>query len=468
MSEIPADEGEQARDTWLAKARDVAERSRALGANQVLLFELSCLLQCAPKYLRQKMRAHVNRIDNRYKAIERHADKPGVFGEPPPKETSADSALDWLVETVAAAKAVDATLFREIRRGNTRAELCAAPKDSPFHGRRAWMLRRLRPLPKPVREQKVLAEYALEHYRFIPTQLADGTVVRVKRCSAEVDKALAQSFSAKGGLSLYAGIFDDGVETVFDFKPGPPSLFRVNGLSGKDGDGTDTRRAAAIDHVETARSNAADVLVLPEYTITPQVRERLLDHLAVRAEQGCRPILLVPGSFHEDRGDGRIVNFAGLYDWHGNELISHRKHSMLSSGGFVEDIEPGNTIEMLNTEVGLFALAICLDFCEGLDTNAWTELDIDWTLVPSYAPTATTFTLHQQRASAMNGRYGTAVVVAQQSWPALAKEECFPGSALVRMPEGAKPPLYKLSHDAKTGSCILAAAYGPALCVPAV
>jgi predicted amidohydrolase len=151
------------------------------------------------------------------------------------------------------------------------------------------------------------------------------------------------------------------------------------------------RLGSAITTLAQAADAAAHVVLAPELSLTPAQRDHLVE-LWTRQHRPVQPSLLLLGSFHQDLG-GETFNCAELTDGHtGDCLFRHRKLRLFGSYGepgeldLVEDIVPGNEVNLLVTPLGIFTVLICKDFVDAHPAvrGLLQELGADWVLVPSY------------------------------------------------------------------------------------
>jgi len=252
------------------------------------------------------------------------------------------------------------------------------------------------------------------HLRFhalVPTQIpvaANATRYRVD--VRPLDRGFTQAI-ARGIVGVATTSFKDGA--TIEWQAGE---LGNRAIALRDGDDRAGRlwgaiKAAALDEV--------DVLVAPELTVTPGVRDGIVDKLRWSDDDApARPLaLLVLGSFHEQLGR-RFVNCARLLDGAtGNTLLEH--HKLVQYGvldGFVEGIQLGDSITVLATPIGTVAIAICKDFCDYHVGPIWHHIQPDWLLVPAYGGGADAHALASKQIKNM---LGTVVVLAHQGDAAL-------------------------------------------------
>jgi predicted amidohydrolase len=455
---------------WLKLAAQVSARASRPFDDQLFLV-LFRLLECAPGPLAQEFRRQVeDAVDSRLEAATTRLEA-GTW------RIDAVTAMECLLDVVAAVRAIDKLRHtRTTALSGVTAAYCALPRDWPLADKPAWLLRRRRPPTAVIRNQMVLPNWALVHHRFLPAETRDNIKVIIKNSDAALDAALSEVIHSNKELACFSAIFDDGVVTTFDNNErGKPSkkYFRVTGVGSDGQNATQTRIASAISHANKACQTKADIFVLPEFTMPGLARDELLKHISSIATTGKEhPLLIVPGSFHEE-SFGKQVNRAALYDWNGIAWIEHDKNKLLAIRTHVEDVQPGRTLTLLSTRIGVFGVAICLDFCEAMNDNPWDELDVDWVLVPSYAPPGqSTYNQHLERAKYLKNKFGTTTVLAQQDHreqhtgsdtPDPASSKPFAGSALIMTAKGE----FSMGPDKRSGTFIFAELWGPALFVPA-
>ena len=226
------------------------------------------------------------------------------------------------------------------------------------------------------------------HHRVLPATLPTGLRVEPQP-SRDVTDTRLREIKHAGRMRTFLGHFDDGATLV----PPPADRFFATGLSDENARAASVGRAL-VRSVE----EEADVIVLPELTVTPAQREVVKDQLRQTQRTGRGPALVVPGSFHEER-DGRKVNVAELLGSDGRRLLVHEK--LRPFGGANElagDIHAASILRLLVTPIGSIALAICKDYCDDVGPiRDWDALAVDWWLVPSMGERST-IDAHARRA----------------------------------------------------------------------
>jgi hypothetical protein len=153
--------------------------------------------------------------------------------------------------------------------------------------------------------------------------------------------------------------------------------------------GAEARGDRLVEVLREAAVHRVDVLVAPELTVPPALRDVVFEALA-RVPQ--KVALAVLGSFHELRADPghppRNFNVAQLVDGWGNLLFEHRKLVRFGTLDVPdqppEKIHVGHELRLLLTPFGTVAVAICRDFCDDRMGIVWQELQPDLLLVPAY------------------------------------------------------------------------------------
>lgn len=237
----------------------------------------------------------------------------------------------------------------------------------------------------PLSRQVGIWEVYCRRHRLIPVRSPSGIEITAKPSASVVDQCLRTAI-AGGVLRVFVGHFDDGVTP--DFALQPNGRVRATGISDPD-----KRWESITAMLKRAVAEHAHVLVLPELTITAQLRGKIMDWLFEHSTN-CLALIL-PGSMH-DVADGNWYNSAALLGPDGRAMLQHRKLRLFGDAGGVgpkaaEDVAHGNRVEVLVTPIGTFAVAICKDFFHPDERGAgiWSLLGADWMLVPSFGNKAT-------------------------------------------------------------------------------
>ena len=245
--------------------------------------------------------------------------------------------------------------------------------------------------------------YARLRWHWIAPTAIGGFQVRAASLRAPSRIVLADRMS-RGRVRVFTAAFADNVALDIDH-PGPNTFLAV-GL--KDPEARWQSVSAALDEAFRMR---ADIVVLPELTVSPELRLRVADWLEENVDH---PFALVaPGSFHQRRGS-RVFNRAEMLGAFGGVVLWHHKLTRFGDRDMSEGIAPGDAIELLNTPIGLVAMPICRDFCDedAFFGDFWQDLAPDWILVPAMGEAAS-ISAHGRRSAQLH-RAGTACAVANQ------------------------------------------------------
>lgn len=165
------------------------------------------------------------------------------------------------------------------------------------------------------------------------------------------------------------------------------------------------------------------VVVFPELSISPD-EQKLIQRLLRTtpwdiALENPRPALIVAGSWHERREDGRHENRAPVFAGDGRLVGRHVKHAIFGTnvagkGVLKEDIVRGEEILVIVGPDLTVAIAICLDFCQVGTSNPYDELDVDLVLIASMANSGTTAD-HRSQADRIWKKRKGATFLAQQN-----------------------------------------------------
>ncbi|MGC8490125.1 MAG: hypothetical protein ACP5SH_00145 [Syntrophobacteraceae bacterium] len=243
----------------------------------------------------------------------------------------------------------------------------------------------------------------LRHHWIVPASI-NGIEIKFRSAPDCIRKATEERLKA-GEMQIYVGSFPDEITPRW-LNDNPTKLY-AGGLTdpGKRWEGI-------LDVLEGAQKAGTSILVLPELTVCPTLRRKVRDWLDDQPDH-CF-ILVLPGSFHEER-NGERFNIAELFNRFGNTVLDHRKLTRYGDSGRQEDIKTGRRIELLDTPVGLIGIPICLDFCEeGAPLSSlWEKIGAEWLLVPAFGETSSIHA-HQRRAEELFRKHGTVSVVANQ------------------------------------------------------
>lgn len=239
-------------------------------------------------------------------------------------------------------------------------------------------------------------------------------------------------------LKVWVGHFEDGCQVAWATTTSTSGRWWASSISdaGK-------RRASLEATLDAARDVRADVVVLPELSVSPEMRGDLVAWIDGAVEG--RPLLLVAGSFHEQMG---VVGFntAPLVDGcTGQVLLVHRKLRVFGrndgSDGpeMAEAIEVGTALHVLVTGAGTFGVLICKDF---LDAHAEVatllqSVPVEWALVPSYGSEKTLSRHLRAAEQAAKVTVGCQAVVANIRDVGISQGESLPGFAYSLMAKKA-------------------------------
>jgi len=218
------------------------------------------------------------------------------------------------------------------------------------------------------------------HHQVVPEKLRGYEIVFV-RPSRQLSRELARLRQDRQPLKVAIGRFEDGVSPDWMARHRPH--FRAETLTAPE-----TRWKALSGLLERARTAGAHVLVLPELTVSPDLRLRIQGWLAEHADMHSL-LLVLPGTFHEADPAGQageVVNRTELLDAYGQPVLTHTK--LLRFGKWesgAEHIRLGKRIQLLTLPLGLLATPICLDFCEAAPPlpELWNDLGPALLLVPA-------------------------------------------------------------------------------------
>ncbi|MBF0143511.1 MAG: hypothetical protein HQL59_08640 [Magnetococcales bacterium] len=285
-------------------------------------------------------------------------------------------------------------------------------------------------------------------FRFVPLGGNEG-----------VTSALKELCSGQEPLRVWLGSFADGVDPCW------PERGRHR-CTAKDLRDPGRRRLEIVLTLEAARQAGAQVVILPELAVTPELRDETIIPWLYENGEESGFLLVVAGSFHE-RGEGQLpeawsFNRTTLLSGDGREILVHDKlipfgrdtggrqwsapgeesgaeaatpvaggTGMDGKGGEVgvppecderrcecdELITSGRTVTLWMTPIGVISLAICRDFCEGEGwvRSLWETVSPDWLLVPSMSFQGG-IKAHLAQAKHLHNNCNTRTLLANQ-WP---------------------------------------------------
>ena len=220
------------------------------------------------------------------------------------------------------------------------------------------------------------------------------------------DSALARDIAtalSDGALRVHVGGFLDDVEPAWTTKT---PHYAAEDLCDAE------RRWASLEAVLVrARDAKAQILVLPELTVTPPLRDRVAKWLA---RNNDTLLLVLPGSFHVGPPDARR-NEAWILDRYGDEIVRQQKLRPMRTDDVLEDVLGASIVRLVATPLGLLGIGICLDFCEEEPpfNDIWHRLGLGLMLVPSMSNRATG-NAHERRAAAIDRAHATITAAAIQ------------------------------------------------------
>lgn len=268
-----------------------------------------------------------------------------------------------------------------------------------------WLYRRcLSSTSKASRTEKRSGhmQHWLTHHWVLPVQ-HKGIEVTIASAPKRIRDS-CRSLLKKKRVRIWVGDFPDNIC--------PDWLAEYNGKRAlRLKDDTGTRHAGLLAMLDAAKAAEADLIVLPELSLPPDLQTMvgkwLLEH--------SHPFsLILPGTFHVEEEQG-VFNRARLFDGIGRTVLEHRKLRPFRVDNDFEQIDSGCRLDLLDTPVGLFAIPICLDYCERESPylELWQYLGLEWALVPAFG-VDTSVRAHLQRAKDMAGFFATVTVLANQ------------------------------------------------------
>ncbi|GGF53611.1 hypothetical protein [Mameliella alba] len=190
-----------------------------------------------------------------------------------------------------------------------------------------------------------------------------------------------------------------------------PGNFIVTGLTADP-----QQEQAVTDQCREAVAAGCDTLVWPELTMPPDRVEQVRRLLRDKPLDGDRPAVVVAGSWHVE-GDKRFRNRGEVLDGRGERILCFDKCLAYmergTSEGGAEDIEPGETVQLLLAEDELIVFMICLDFCHVNRLALLEACDASLVIVPSMGE-GSTIREHTARAAVLQTTNNTRTVVVQQ------------------------------------------------------
>ena len=243
----------------------------------------------------------------------------------------------------------------------------------------------------------------LRHRWIIPAKI-DGFDISLRR-APDIVYSVCRECLNKQELNVYSGSFPD--EIMPDWEKENPAGITTDRLTNME-----VRWQNILKSLAQASKNSADMIIFPELTICPELKNRISQWLDDNPDHPF--MLILPGTFHVTTY-GKIFNFGEVFDRFGRPVISHYKLTTSGSKERPENISTGRRIELLDTPIGLIAMPICLDFCEeGSPFNRlWDEIGAEWLLVPAYGGEKS-ISAHLRKAQTLQRSHGAVSVVANQ------------------------------------------------------
>ena len=252
----------------------------------------------------------------------------------------------------------------------------------------------------------------LKHHRAVPLSNPQGISVDVAGIPKGYMDWAAKQFAGES-IRIAVVHFTDGIAPNISYKE--PEHFVCDGLSDEN-----KRLETALEHICHAKRQGAHILLMPELTITPAIRSKIVAELEQLNEGGDEDhVMSVPlimlGSFHEQVENGWRNHADAVLGLDGTHLFGCDKRKSVTFNNCKEGIECSPTpLACLFTPLGLMAMAICKDLFEGDPAAVLTSLPLDWLLVPSMSDNINP---HKVSARTMHNTGGTIVAVANQEMP---------------------------------------------------
>ncbi|MEI6756651.1 MAG: hypothetical protein WCK85_02275 [Chlorobium sp.] len=252
----------------------------------------------------------------------------------------------------------------------------------------------------------------LKHHRVVPLTNPQGIDVDVKGIPTGYKDWVAQHLAGES-VRIAVVHFTDGIAPNISYKE--PEHFVCNGVSDEN-----KRLETALDHIRHAKRKGAHILLMPELTITPAIRLKIVAELERQNEGGdenhaMSVPLIILGSFHEQIASGWRNHAEAVLGLDGTHLFGCDKRKSVTFNNCKEGIECSPMpLTCLFTPLGLMAMAICKDLFEAEPAAVLASLPLDWLLVPSMSDNINP---HKMSARTMHHTGGTIVAVANQEMP---------------------------------------------------
>lgn len=253
----------------------------------------------------------------------------------------------------------------------------------------------------------------LKHHRTVPLSNPQGIPVDVTGIPKGYMDWAAKIFAGES-VRIAVVHFTDGIDPNISYDK-VPEHFVCDGVSDEN-----KRLETALDHIRHAKRQGAHILLMPELTITPLIRSKIVAELERLNEGGDEnhamsvPFILL-GSFHEQVENGWCNHADAVLGLDGTHLFGCDKRKSVTFNNCKEGIECSPTpLTCLFTPLGLMAMAICKDLFEGEPAAVLASLPLDWLLVPSMSDNINP---HKVSARTMYNTGGAIVAVANQEMP---------------------------------------------------
>ncbi|MBF0400405.1 MAG: hypothetical protein HQL90_06520 [Magnetococcales bacterium] len=315
--------------------------------------------------------------------------------------------------------ALDKALYQEHMTNPGGDRICS---DVTVNGQKFHVYLRSFPRPFSLHDtQSGHLAFWLRHYRIVPASIR-GYSVDIKFLDSTSNKKLR----GEGKIArVYLGTFPDGCTPDWSEKHKP--YYVADKITNPD-----RRLGSILQALEEAEQQGAQVVLFPELTVTVAHRQEICRWLNGREHPF---LLVVPGSFHKGalpgekaqsscndrRNQSCILNSAGVPLLEQDKLVPLFVRNRLEGNNSsstedkrcFEGVGSAEKIHLLDTDIGLIALAICRDLLQESSpiTDIWESLAPDWILVPSMSEGVSG---HQLTAERLFRMYGTRVLVANQ------------------------------------------------------
>ena len=254
--------------------------------------------------------------------------------------------------------------------------------------------------------------YWLKHHRVIPLDNIHGIPVDLSDIPSGHKEWIASRFETE---LFRIGIVHFTDNLKLDICYTDNRFFICNGINDAE-----QRLAAALEHIRKAHETGVHLLIMPEMTITADMRtaisERMMDLSLMDGEDHDLSVpLIVPGSFHE-QCDSRWRNHAeALCGLDGVTIFGSDKRERVTFNDCGEMIESSPTpITCLASPIGVIGMTICRDLFMGSSSSVLQSLPLDWLLVPSMSDKLGP---HKAAAKMLHDTRGTVIAVANQQMP---------------------------------------------------